>query len=79
MTQISETELAPTSTYLAWTIASFYFELSNAVSLTRFVIIAVVNTACQALTIRVQTVVPIFVLGNILKTIKNVYVNYNIS
>ena len=67
MTPISETEFAPTSTYLAWTIASLHFELSNAVSLTRLVIFAVVNAACQALTIRIQTVVPIFVLGNILQ------------
>ena len=57
----------PDATNLKRAIISFDFEFPNAVSFTPFIILAIVNTSTQTLTVCIQTLVPIFVFSHILK------------
>ena len=53
-------------TNLTGAIISFYFELLNAAGFTRLIISTIINTSCKTLTINIETIVPVFVLRNIL-------------
>ena len=51
---------------LTRTVISFRFELLNAISFTQFIVFASINTVSKALTIFIKTILPVFVLSNVL-------------